>query len=169
MEKIDLGQPFTIVVDYAHTPESIRSVLEEARRITNGRVLVAFGSAGERDLEKRSLQGAIAAQFADYSIFTSEDPRFEDPEQIIAQIATGATEHGAVRGVDFDCVEDRRTAVNELIGHAKSGDLVILAGKGHERSMIYGAENRPWDEAQTAREALQQMGFGPVNREGTQA
>ncbi|CAN5682301.1 UDP-N-acetylmuramoyl-L-alanyl-D-glutamate--2,6-diaminopimelate ligase [soil metagenome] len=169
MEKIDLGQPFTVVVDYAHTPESLRSVLEEARRITNGRVLVAFGSAGERDLEKRFLQGAIAAQFADYSIFTSEDPRFEDPEQIIAQIATGATEHGAVRGVDFDCVEDRRTAVNELIGHAKSGDLVILAGKGHERSMIYGAENRPWDEAQTAREALQQMGFGPVNRGGTQA
>lgn len=169
MESINLGQPFTVVVDYAHTPESIRSVLEEARRITNGRVLVAFGSAGERDIEKRALQGATAAQLADYSIFTSEDPRFENPEQIIADIAAGATERGAVRGVDFDCIEDRREAVNELIGRARAGDVVILAGKGHERSMIYGADNRPWDEAQVARDALQQMGFGPANHKGTQA
>lgn len=169
MEKIDLGQPFTVVVDYAHTPDSIRSVLEEARRITNGRVLIAFGSAGERDLEKRALQGATAAQLADYSIFTSEDPRFENPEQIIEQIAAGATEQGAVRGVDFDCVEDRRRAVSELIRRAQAGDVVILAGKGHERSIIYSAENRPWDEAQVAREALQQMGFCPANREGTPA
>ncbi len=169
MESIDLGQPFTVVVDYAHTPESIRSVLEEARRITSGRVLVTFGSAGERDVEKRPVQGAVAARLADYAIFTSEDPRFEDPEQIINEIAAGATERGAVRGVDFDCIEDRREAVSELLRRARAGDIVILAGKGHERSMIYGSDHRPWDESQVARQVLQELGYGPAKHEGTEA
>lgn len=168
LQSVDFNQPFTVVVDYAHTPDSIRSVLDEARRITNGRVLIAFGSAGERDVEKRALQGGIAAQLADYSIFTSEDPRFEDPDSIIDDIARGAEKRGAIRGVDFHCIEDRRVAVNRIIGAAHPGDVVILAGKGHEQSMIYGAENRPWDEVTVVQEALEQLGFSPTDRKGTQ-
>lgn len=167
LQSVDCGQPFTVIVDYAHTPESIRAVIGEARRITEGRVLIAFGSAGERDVEKRALQGGVAVQLADYSIFTSEDPRFEDPDRIISEIARGASEQGAVRGVDFDCIEDRREAVSALLQRALPGDFVILAGKGHEQSMIYGAEHRPWDEATVARTALCDIGYSSPNDEGT--
>lgn len=169
MASIEMGQPFSVLVDYAHTPESIRSVLVEARKLTRGKVLIAFGSAGERDVEKRFIQGAVAAELADYAIFTSEDPRFEDPERIIEAIAKGAEERGAVRGVDFDCIEDRASAVRTLISRAEPGDIVILAGKGHEQSMIYGAENRPWDEAGVARDMLRAAGYSSVENEGTTA
>jgi UDP-N-acetylmuramoyl-L-alanyl-D-glutamate--2,6-diaminopimelate ligase len=167
LQRVDMGQDFTILVDYAHTPESLRAVLTEARAISRGRVLVTFGSAGERDIEKRAIQGAVAVELADYSIFTSEDPRFEDPERIIADIEAGAIERGAIPGVDFECIEDRERAVHELLSKARSGDVVILAGKGHEQSMIYGAENRPWDEATVARRALRKLGFDGFKDEGT--
>lgn len=159
MEHIDEGQPFTVLVDYAHSPEAIRGILGEARRLTHGRVLVLFGSAGERDIEKRSLQGAIAAELADFAIFSSEDPRFENPDQIIEEIARGASEAGARRGVDFECIEDRRLAIERILNRAEAGDVVVLAGKGHERSMIYGAEFRPWDEAGVARTVLRSLGY----------
>ena len=166
MVNIDAAQPFAVIVDYAHTPESIRSVLIEARKLATGKVLVAFGSAGERDVEKRSLQGAIAAEMADYAIFTSEDPRFENPDEIIAEIARGASEQGAVRGVDFDCIEDREQAIHSLLSQARAGDVVILAGKGHEQSMIYGVEQRPWDEATAALRSLQKLGYDNSRNEG---
>jgi UDP-N-acetylmuramoyl-L-alanyl-D-glutamate--2,6-diaminopimelate ligase len=164
MVSVDCGQPFTVIVDYAHTPESMKSVLVEARRLASGRVLVAFGSGGERDIEKRSLQGAVAAELADYAIFTSEDPRFENPETIIEEIARGATEHGATRGVDFDCIEDREQAIDALLACARKGDVVILAGKGHEQSMIYGPEHREWDEISVARRSLKTLGY-EINRD----
>lgn len=167
LSRVNAGQDFTVLVDYAHTPESIRSVLQDVRGLSTGRVLVAFGSAGERDVEKRALQGAIAADLADYAVFTSEDPRFEDPWAIIEAIAEGASQHGARRGVDFDCIEDRREAIQTLLSRAKPGDVVVLAGKGHEKSMIYGSENRPWDEAQVALDALRQIGFDHIEDEGT--
>jgi UDP-N-acetylmuramoyl-L-alanyl-D-glutamate--2,6-diaminopimelate ligase len=129
-------------------------------------VLVAFGSAGERDVEKRPMQGAIAAELADFAIFTSEDPRFDDPDEIIAEIARGASEHGAVHGVDFDCIEDREQAIYSLLTHARAGDVVILAGKGHEQSMIYGAEQRPWDEESVALRSLQKLGYEKSRNEG---
>ena len=154
METVDAGQPFTVLVDYAHTPEALRAVLSEARNLTSGRVLTLFGSAGERDLEKRAIQGAVAQELAEFAIFTSEDPRFEDADAIIAEIAAGAEQAGGRRGVDFDCIEDRRDAIFELISRARPGDVVILAGKGHERSMIYGDTQRAWDESAVAREAL---------------
>lgn len=168
LARVDAGQDFAVLVDYAHTPESLRSVLKEVRGLTDGRVLVAFGSAGERDIEKRALQGAIAAELADYSVFTSEDPRFEDPSSIIDAIARGAEERGARRGIDFDCIEDRREAIAALLSAAKPGDIVLLAGKGHEKSMIYNAEHRPWDEEQVARDLLAQLGFGRMEDKGTQ-
>lgn len=159
MESVDEGQPFGVIVDYAHTPEAIRSVLREARRLATGRVLVLFGSAGERDIEKRGVQGAVAVQDADYAIFTSEDPRFEDPENIIADIASGAEGVGGQRSVNFECIEDRGRAVTALLNAAEPGDVVVLAGKGHERSIIYGSEKREWHEAEAARLALHDMGY----------
>lgn len=157
MERIDEGQPFAVLVDYAHSPEAIRGVLGEARRLAQGKVLVLFGSAGERDIEKRRIQGAIAAELSDYAVFTSEDPRYEDPDAIIAQIASGAIEAGRARGVDFECIEDRRQAIAHVLAQAREGDVVVLAGKGHERSMIYEHEFRPWDEAEVCRTVLRSM------------
>ncbi|HUG13751.1 MAG TPA: UDP-N-acetylmuramoyl-L-alanyl-D-glutamate--2,6-diaminopimelate ligase [Thermomicrobiales bacterium] len=159
MERVDAGQPFTVLVDYAHTPEAIRGILTEARRVARGSVLVLFGSAGERDIAKRSLQGAIATTLADYAVFTSEDPRFEDPYAVIDEIARGASEAGGERGVDFDCIEDRRLAIEHILDRAGAGDVVVLAGKGHERSMIYLDEFRPWHEAGIARNVLRALGY----------
>jgi UDP-N-acetylmuramoyl-L-alanyl-D-glutamate--2,6-diaminopimelate ligase len=159
MEPVRAGQPFQVIVDYAHTAPALRGVLAAARASTAGRVLALFGSAGERDVEKRGEMGAVAALGADYFVVTSEDPRFEDPDAIIDQITAGAVGAGARQGVDFDRLEDRRRALEHLLDRAEEGDMVILAGKGHERSMIYGSEARPWDEVRIAREILESMGY----------
>jgi len=161
MARVDTGQPFTVVVDYAHTPEAIEKVLALLRGLhPSGRVIAVFGSAGERDVEKRSLQGAIAARLADVSVITSEDPRFEDADGIIAQIAAGAELAGAEVGKTLFCRTDRRDAIRLAIDLARPGDCVLLAGKGHEGSMIWGREKRPWDEAAVARELLLSGRFG---------
>jgi UDP-N-acetylmuramoyl-L-alanyl-D-glutamate--2,6-diaminopimelate ligase len=159
MERIDVGQGFTVLVDYAHSPEAIRGILSEARRISQGRVLVLFGSAGERDVEKRAIQGSLAVELADFAVFTSEDPRFEDPDTIIMDIAHGASKAGGKRGVDFECIEDRGQAIARILERARAGDVVVLAGKGHERSMIYQDQFRPWNEADIARAALRSLGY----------
>jgi len=159
METVDAGQPFAVIVDYAHSPDAIRSVLREARALASGRVLIVFGSAGERDIAKRAIQGAVAVTDADFAVFTSEDPRFEDPDAIIAEIAEGAIGAGGRRGVDFDCIEDRRDAIQAVLERARAGDVVVLAGKGHERSIIYGAEKRPWNEPEVALDILRGLGY----------
>lgn len=155
MQRVDAGQPFSVIVDYAHTPESIEKMLRLLRRQSpGGRLIAVFGSAGERDVPKRALQGAVAARFADAAIFTNEDPRFEDEEQIIAQIAEGARAEGWREGEHFWCIPDRRTAIQRAVAMAHEGDSVLLAGKGHERSIIVGSAKLPWDEAAVARELL---------------
>ena len=155
MARIEAGQPFSVVVDYAHTPDAIEKVLTLLRALhPSGRVIAVFGSAGERDVEKRPLQGKIAAQLADISVITSEDPRFEDADAIIAQIAAGAEAAGAVAGKSLFCRTDRREAIQLALDLAHPGDCVLLAGKGHERSIIWGREKLPWDEAAVARELL---------------
>ena len=154
MERIDLGQPFTVLVDYAHTPDGLRAVLGEVRRTARGRVLVLIGSAGERDLAKRAMLGTAAQELADFAVFTSDDPRFEDPDRIIAMLAAGAEAAGGHRGSDFVCIEERRAAIAELLKRANPGDVVVLAGKGHEQSQIYGACLCPWDDASAARDRL---------------
>lgn len=159
MQQIRQGQPFTVIVDYAHTPQSLRLTLNELRAVTAGRLMVLLGSAGERDVIKRGVLGAIAQELADYAIFSSEDPRFEDPDAIIAAIADGAREAGGREHVDFDCVEDRRSAIHEIVSRAQAGDTILLAGKGHETSMIYEAKHRPWNESQVASDALTALGF----------
>jgi UDP-N-acetylmuramoyl-L-alanyl-D-glutamate--2,6-diaminopimelate ligase len=161
MAMVNAGQPFGVVVDYAHTPDSLRKVLLLLRRLhAGGRLIAVFGSAGERDVEKRALQGQVSAQFADVSVITSEDPRFEDPEAIIAQIASGAKTAGAVPEKNLFCRTDRRDGIRLAFELAGPGDCVLLAGKGHEASIIWGRDKRPWDEATVARELLLETGYG---------
>ncbi|MBX6342196.1 MAG: UDP-N-acetylmuramoyl-L-alanyl-D-glutamate--2,6-diaminopimelate ligase, partial [Thermomicrobiaceae bacterium] len=131
-----------------------------------GRIIAVFGSAGERDRTKRPLQGRVGYELADFCVFTSEDPRFEDPDQIIAEIAAGAVAAGAVEGRDFLRIEDRSRAIREAIDRARPGDAVVLAGKGHEHCIIYGMERRPWDEAEEAMRALRERGFPSTEATG---
>jgi len=155
MALVNAGQPFSVVVDYAHTPEALQKVLTLLRGLyPSGRLIAVFGSAGQRDVEKRPLQGAISARLAHVSVITTEDPRFEDADAIIAQIAAGAREAGAEVGKSLFCLTDRRDAIRLALDLARPGDCVLLAGKGHEGSIIWGRDKRPWDEAAVARELL---------------
>jgi UDP-N-acetylmuramoyl-L-alanyl-D-glutamate--2,6-diaminopimelate ligase len=164
MERIEAGQPFGVIVDYAHSPASLRETLTLVRSVTPGRIISVSGSAGERDRGKRPVQGKISAELADLSVFTSEDPRFEDPDQIIAEIAAGAEESGAIKERDYFCIENRRNAIGFALDQARPGDTVLLAGKGHERCIIYGDQRVPWNESQEARDALISRGFAASNR-----
>jgi UDP-N-acetylmuramoyl-L-alanyl-D-glutamate--2,6-diaminopimelate ligase len=159
MDRIDAGQPFTVIVDYAHTPESLEKVLALLRPLTAGKLIAVFGSAGERDKTKRPKLAAAAAKYADRFFITQEDPRLEDPAAILAEIEAGAVEAGKLRDRDYQVIEDRTAAINAAIADAADGDTVLLAGKGHEGSIIVGEEKVPWDEAGTARTALRARGF----------
>lgn len=159
MQRIAGGQPFNVIVDYAHSPASLQETLELVRSVTPGRVIVVSGSAGERDRGKRPIQGKVCVELADHAIFTSEDPRFEDPDAIIQEIAGGATSAGARAGSEFSMIENRREAIASAFAIAEPGDTVLLAGKGHETCMIYGDERIPWNEAAEAIGALRAAGL----------
>lgn len=154
MELIDSHQRFSVIVDYAHTPASLDAVLKVIRRLTRNRLIAVFGSAGERDREKRPMMGRIAAQQADFFVLTNEDPRGEDPTAILEEIAGGAETAGARRQTDFVCEPDRRTAIRLAFERAGPGDTILLAGKGHEQSIILNGHSEPWDERAVARELL---------------
>ena len=157
MERIDEGQSFTVIVDYAHTPDSLEKVLAILRPLTPGKLMVVFGSAGERDRQKRPIMGRIAAQMTDFFVITDEDPREENREAILHAIAEGAEAVGKRQGIDFLCVADRTEAIATAFAHAKVGDTVLLAGKGHEQSIIIGTEKIPWDDRQVARSQLRRL------------
>ncbi|HEX7197726.1 MAG TPA: UDP-N-acetylmuramoyl-L-alanyl-D-glutamate--2,6-diaminopimelate ligase, partial [Candidatus Limnocylindria bacterium] len=159
MERVDAGQPFTVIVDYAHTEDSLRKVLEILRPVTRGRLLVVFGSAGERDPTKRAPMGQVAAQLADVVIVTDEDPRLEDRRAINEQIADGARGAGASDGERLWVIDDRAEAIGQAVAIAREGDVILLCGKGHEQSIFYGTEKRPWDDRAAAREALAAAGW----------
>ncbi len=159
MQTVDGGQPFAVVVDYAHTADSLRKVLEMLRPITRGRVIAVFGSAGERDPTKRPAMGRVSAEAADLIVVTDEDPRLEDPRVINEEIADGARAVGARDGENLWVIDDRRAAIGHAIALAAPGDVILLAGKGHETSIFYGTEKRPWDDAGAAREALAAAGW----------
>jgi len=154
MERIDSGQPFTVIVDYAHTPDSLEQVFRLLRPLTQGRLIAVFGSAGERDTQKRPQQGAISARLADLTFLTDEDCREEDPEKIVQEIAAGALEAGAEVGRNLWLILDRRQAIAAAFAAARPGDTVLLAGKGHEHCIIVGRQMLPWDEREVARELL---------------
>jgi len=157
MESINEGQPFMVIVDYAHTPDSLEKVLATLRPLTTGRLMVVFGSAGERDVQKRPIMGRIAAQMTDFFVITDEDPREEDRLQILQDIAKGAVAVGKRQGRDFLCIADRTEAIASAFAHAQAGDTVLLAGKGHEQSIIIGRQKLPWDDRQVAREELRRL------------
>ncbi len=157
MERIDEGQRFTVIVDYAHTEESLRKVLGVLRPLTSGRLVALFGAAGDRDPGRRTGLGTAAADLADFSILANEDPREEDESKILDEIAGGMESHGRQRGRDFLAIPDRRLAIRRAFLLARPGDVVLLAGKGHEQSIIVGRDKVPWDERTVAREELRRL------------
>jgi UDP-N-acetylmuramoyl-L-alanyl-D-glutamate--2,6-diaminopimelate ligase len=159
MERIEQGQPFAVIVDYAHNPDSFTRVLEMLRPLVERRIIAVFGSAGERDREKRPLQGAIAARYCDLLVLTDEDPRCEDPNHIIAEIAAGAEQEGKRRDQEYLMIPDRTAAIRAAFERARPGDMVLLLGKGHESSIEYPEGKRPWNEMAVARAALQDLGW----------
>jgi UDP-N-acetylmuramoyl-L-alanyl-D-glutamate--2,6-diaminopimelate ligase len=149
-EPVDEGQDFLVVVDYAHTPDSLDNVLRAARDVAADRVICVFGCGGDRDRDKRPQMGAIARSLADVVIVTSDNPRSEDPQAIIAEILEGA-------GRDTEHHLDRRLAIRRAIGEARPGDVVVIAGKGHEQGQeLAGGRIVPFDDVTAAREALRE-------------
>jgi UDP-N-acetylmuramoyl-L-alanyl-D-glutamate--2,6-diaminopimelate ligase len=152
MEPIDAGQRFDVLVDYAHTPDSLENVLAAARRLTRGRLICAFGCGGDRDAAKRPLMGRAGAELADLAIVTSDNPRSEDPEAIIEQILAGVP---ADRRGTVEVEVDRRAAIALAIARAAPDDLVVIAGKGHEQGQeLAGGRKIPFDDREVAREEL---------------
>jgi UDP-N-acetylmuramoyl-L-alanyl-D-glutamate--2,6-diaminopimelate ligase len=150
-EPVDEGQDFAVLVDYAHTPDSLDNVLRAAREITRGRLHVVFGAGGDRDQGKRPLMGEVAARLADRVIVTSDNPRSEDPEAIVDQVLSG-TGGAALREVD------RRRAIALAVEDAEPGDVVVIAGKGHEQGQEFeGGRKEPFDDVTVAREALREV------------
>jgi len=162
MERVEAGQPFAVVIDYAHTPQSLEKVLRELRPLTQGRLCAVFGSAGERDREKRPWMGEIAARLADYAVFTNEDPREEDAEAILREIAAGAEACGRALSRDFVCIADRPAAIAHAVQWARPGDTLLLAGKGHESSILVGKTAVPYDERATVEATLRSVQGSPT-------
>ncbi|MCS7177792.1 MAG: UDP-N-acetylmuramoyl-L-alanyl-D-glutamate--2,6-diaminopimelate ligase [Anaerolineae bacterium] len=154
MERIDEGQDFLALVDFAHTPHALEQALRTAREMASGRVIVVFGCAGLRDRQKRTLMGRVAGALADVVILTAEDPRTEDLEAIMAVSAAAAQEAGKREGVDLFRVPDRGEAILRACQMARAGDVVIACGKGHEQSMCFGTVEYPWDDREAMRRAL---------------
>jgi len=162
MRRVEAGQSFTIVVDYAHTADSLTKALDELRAVTpaSGRLIVVFGAAGERDRSKRAPMGRVAAERCDLVVLTDEDPRLEDRLAIIEEIAAGARAAGARDGDTLLVQPDRRDALRAAVAAARPGDTVLLAGKGHESCIIVGTERLPWDEEDEARAAVAALKIG---------
>jgi UDP-N-acetylmuramoyl-L-alanyl-D-glutamate--2,6-diaminopimelate ligase len=154
-EPVDEGQPFAVLVDYAHTPDSLDNVLQAARPLTRGRLWSVFGCGGDRDRGKRPLMGEISARLADRTIVTSDNPRSETPEAIVEQILAGIPDD--LRGERVTANVDRRSAIAEALAAAEEGDVVVIAGKGHEQGQeLAGGEKLPFDDVTVAREALRE-------------
>lgn len=176
MTHVDEGQDFTVIVDYAHTPESFEKVFKEVRPLTKGRMIAVFGSAGRRDEAKRAIQGEVAGKLCDVVIATEEDDRDIDGQEIIEQIASGAKKAGKKEGKDLFLVHDREDAVQAAVDMAKKGDTILLLGKGHEKSILSNGPEaaelrhlqqddsdprrvvkRDYDEVTAARQALRKL------------
>ena len=152
-EPVDEGQPFAVLVDYAHTPDSLENVLRAARPLTAGRLISVFGCGGDRDRGKRPQMGEISARLADHTIVTSDNPRSEDPAAIIEEILGGIADRSAV-----EAIEDRHAAIEAAVRAAGPGDVVVIAGKGHEQGQEFAdGQKVPFDDATVARDALRQI------------
>lgn len=157
-ESVRLGQPFQVIVDYAHTPDGLVNVVRTARSFTHKKLITVFGCGGDRDRGKRPLMGEAASKWSDFIIVTSDNPRTEDPDQIIQEILSG------VAGVDYAALQDRREAIWSACRMARAGDTILIAGKGHETYQIFGSEVHSFDDREVAREALRGLGYAQVDR-----
>lgn len=157
MTVIKEGQPFEVIVDYAHTPSSFETIFPPIRQRCTGRMICIFGSGGERDLTKRPLQGEIAAKFCDIVILADEDPRGEDPVELLKMIAVGAEKQGKVMDKDLFIIHDRPQAIRTAFKMAQPDDIVLLLGKSHENSIIYKDRTMPYDEIAEAKKALNEI------------
>jgi UDP-N-acetylmuramoyl-L-alanyl-D-glutamate--2,6-diaminopimelate ligase len=167
MERIDLGQNFSAIVDFAHTPNALKVSLEAAREMltpsqpqaegVGGRVIAVFGSAGLRDRAKRRMMAQVSAQLADLTVLTAEDPRTESLEDILEEMAAGARSKGGREGETFWRVPDRGEAIRFALSLAREGDIVLSCGKGHEQSMCFGAREHLWDDRTAMRAALSEL------------
>jgi UDP-N-acetylmuramoyl-L-alanyl-D-glutamate--2,6-diaminopimelate ligase len=156
LEPVEFGQPFPVLVDYAHTPDSLENVLRATRALAAGRLIVVFGCGGDRDRGKRPLMGEVATSLADLTVVTSDNPRSEDPAEIIAQIEPGARAGGG----EFRVEPDRRAAIRLALEEARAGDVVVIAGKGHETGQEFKDGTVPFDDRIVARQEL-----GALSRE----
>jgi UDP-N-acetylmuramoyl-L-alanyl-D-glutamate--2,6-diaminopimelate ligase len=157
MTRVDEGQDFMVIVDYAHSPDSFEKLFKDIRPIAKARIITLFGSLGGGDVGKRGLQGELAGKYADEVIVTEEDDRQEDGQQIMEQIAAGVEKAGKTREKDLFMVHDRTEAINFAMKRARKGDIVLLLGKGHEKTIEHADGEHPWDEIGTARKALRTL------------
>src|SRR5262245_37704154 len=147
-DAVDEGQPFTVLVDYAHTPGALEAALESARELARGRVICVFGAGGDRDRDKRPLMGQVVTELADLALVTSDNPRSEDPAAIAADV---------VDGLDLDVELDRRRAIERALEQAQPGDVVVIAGKGHEQGQEIAGHKLPFDDREVVRDALRRL------------
>lgn len=155
LEKVDAGQDFAVLVDYAHTPDSLENILKAAREFTRGRIIMVFGCGGDRDRTKRPIMGAVSARLSDYTVLTSDNPRSEEPQAILNDIEAGVS---PLIGKDkYTVIADRRDAIGIALKMAKPQDTVLIAGKGHETYQIVGDKVLPFDDRESARELLRQL------------
>lgn len=157
LEAIEQGQPFDVFVDYAHSPDGLRAILESVKPLCQGRLIVVFGCGGNRDQLKRPIMGAVAAKWSDFVIVTSDNPRKESPSQIASEIEKGLKESSKIRGDDYVIILDRYEAIQKALSMAQSQDVVIIAGKGHENYQIFEDRVIPFDDREAARQVLRQM------------
>ncbi len=155
-ERVDEGQPFLVVVDYAHTPDALRNAIGVARSLKPKRVITVFGCGGDRDRSKRPLMGSAAAELSDYVVLTSDNPRSEDPLHILTDAMVGLQRHDTPYAVEVD----RTKAVLKAVRQARTGDLVLIAGKGHETYQVLKDETIHFDDREVARTVLREVGFG---------
>ncbi len=154
-EKVDEGQPFVVIVDYAHTQDALRSALKTARGITRERLIVVFGCGGDRDRGKRPTMGEVAGSLSDWVVLTSDNPRTEDPILIMNDVMVGLQKSGRAYLAEVD----REVAIRKALERAREGDTVLIAGKGHENTQVLSDRNLPFDDRQVARRVLREMGF----------
>ena len=159
MEKVDLGQPFSVIIDYAHTPDALEKIYQALELCQKGRIIVVFGATGDRDRSKRPIMGALAGRFADVVIITNEDPYTEDPVKIIEEVASGVgrgetKDNPKVPGKNFFKILDRREAIEKAFRLAHKDDLVLVTGKGDEEWIVEGSKKIPWSDRKVAKELL---------------